>query len=101
MFSVGEMPEPRFSMGVVSFEGLIYVVGGCTTSSRHLADLLSYNPVTQEWTYLAPMQTGRSQLGVAILGNTNYLQINIQTFQKQSPHKFPYFRKTHVCCWWQ
>lgn len=65
---IGEMPEPRFSMGVVSFEGLIYVVGGCTTSSRHLSDLISYNPVTQEWTNLAPMQTGRSQLGVAILG---------------------------------
>lgn len=72
--NLGEMPEPRFSMGVVSFEGLIYVVGGCTTSSRHLADLISYNPITQEWTYLAPMQTGRSQLGVAILGSLSLLK---------------------------
>lgn len=60
---VGDLPEPRFSMGVVSFEGkrvalklscankyksnvifyflgLIYIVGGCTTSSRHLPDLI-------------------------------------------------------------
>jgi actin-binding protein IPP len=37
---IGNLPEPRFSMGVVSFEGLIFIVGGCTTSSRHLPDLV-------------------------------------------------------------
>lgn len=28
---------------------LIYVVGGCTHQTRHLKELLSYNPVTSEW----------------------------------------------------
>lgn len=37
---IGNLPEPRFSMGVVSHEGLIYIVGGCTTASRHLTDLI-------------------------------------------------------------
>lgn len=37
---MGELPEARFSMGVVSFEGLIYIVGGCSSSSRHLPDLI-------------------------------------------------------------
>jgi actin-binding protein IPP len=54
--TVGKLPEPRFSMGMVSFEGLIYIVGGCTQASRHLPDLISYNPVTQEFTYLSKMQ---------------------------------------------
>lgn len=89
------MPEPRFSMGVVSFEGLIYVVGGCTTSSRHLSDLISYNPVTQEWNNLAPMQTGRSQLGVAILG---MLVNKISLTERRI--SFLLFRKIYVCCWW-
>lgn len=38
----GDMPEPRFSMGVVTFEGLIYIVGGSTNSRRHLPDLIRY-----------------------------------------------------------
>lgn len=30
------LPEPLISMGVVSYEGLIYIVGGCTHLKRHL-----------------------------------------------------------------
>lgn len=51
---------------------MIYIVGGCTTSSRHLPDLISYNPVTQEFTHLSKMQTARCQMGVAILGRNLY-----------------------------
>ncbi|VVC37291.1 Hypothetical protein CINCED_3A013809 [Cinara cedri] len=67
------LPEPRFSMGVVSFEGLIYIVGGCTRTKRHLQDLLSYNPVTGEWSILAPMLVPRSQMGVAVLDKHLYV----------------------------
>lgn len=70
---MGDMPEARFSMGVVSFEGLIYIVGGCTTTTRHLPDLISYNPVTREWTPLARMQMARCQMGVAILDRYLYV----------------------------
>lgn len=70
---VDTLPAPRFSMGVVSFEGLIYCVGGCTTSSRHLPDLIRYNPVTKEFQKLAPMGTARCQMGVAILGRHLYV----------------------------
>ena len=61
----GTMQEPRFSMGIVShqvqystvqyiqysttllsvLQGLIYIVGGCTHSRRHMQELVSYNPV--------------------------------------------------------
>ena len=42
---VGKMEEPRFSMGTVVFGGLIYLVGGCTHTRRHMQELVSYNPV--------------------------------------------------------
>lgn len=70
---VDDLSEPRFSMGVVSFEGLIYIVGGCSSTSRYLPDLVSYNPVTGEWTPLASMQTARCQMGVAILDRHLYV----------------------------
>ena len=38
----------RFSMGIVSYQGLIYIVGGCTHSRRHMQELVSYNPVTRQ-----------------------------------------------------
>lgn len=62
-----------FSMGVVEHHGLIYIVGGCTHSQRHLHDLLCYNPVTGEWQNLAPMLTPRSQMGVAVLDGFLYV----------------------------
>lgn len=88
---MGELPEARFSMGVVSFEGLIYIVGGCSTASRHLPDLISYNPVTGEWTKLARMQTARCQMGVTILdrhlyvvgGNSSHQEV-LQTVERYS-----------------
>ena len=39
------MEEPRFSMGTVAYGGLIYLVGGCTHTRRHMQELVSYNPV--------------------------------------------------------
>lgn len=56
-----------------SFEGLIYIVGGCTHSRRHLQDLLSFNPVTGEWSTLPPMLVPRSQMGVAVLDGYLYV----------------------------
>ena len=35
-------------MGIVSYQGLIYIVGGCTHSRRHMQELVSYNPVTRQ-----------------------------------------------------
>jgi len=68
-----KLPEPRFSMGVVSYEGLIYIVGGCTHTRRHMRDLISFNPVTGEWSVLAPMLEPRSQTGVAVLDGHLYV----------------------------
>jgi len=56
-----------------SFAGLIYIVGGCTHSRRHLQDLLSFNPVTGEWSTLPSMLVPRSQMGVAVLDGYLYV----------------------------
>lgn len=60
-------------MGVVSYDGLIYMVGGCTQHQRHLCDLFSYNPVTGEWSRLPSMSVARSQMGVAVLNGCLYV----------------------------
>lgn len=48
-------------------------MGGCTRTKRHLQDLLSYNPVTGEWSILATMLVPRSQMGVAVLDKHLYV----------------------------
>ncbi len=42
MFHVFFLQDARFSMGIVTYQGLIYIVGGCTHSRRHM-QVLSYN----------------------------------------------------------
>ena len=60
-------------MGIVSHQGLIYIVGGCTHSRRHMQELVSYNPVTNEWTTLASMLVPRSQMGCVVLNEFLYV----------------------------
>lgn len=70
---VGNLPEPRFSMGLVSYEGLIYMVGGCSMNERNLPDLMSFNPVSGEWKKLPSMSIARFQMGVAVLDDYLYV----------------------------
>ena len=81
-------------MGVVEYEGLIYVVGGCTDSRRHHKDLVSYNPVTGAWAVLPSMATARSRLAVAVLeghlyavGGTNRDDEVLSTVERYSFEK--------------
>ena len=47
-------------MGIVSYQGLIYIVGGCTHSRRHMQELVSYNPVTRQSISMAMASLVRS-----------------------------------------
>lgn len=49
------------------------MVGGCSQNQRHLADLVSYDPVSGEWCTLPPMSVARSQMGVAVLYDDLYV----------------------------
>jgi N-acetylneuraminic acid mutarotase len=51
---------------------LLYIVGGCTHQTRHLQDLLSYNPLTTEWETLSPMKVPRSQMGIVVVNGYLY-----------------------------
>ncbi len=70
---IAKMPEPRFSMGIFSHGGLVYLVGGCTHSRRHMQELVSYDPVSGEWRTYASMLVPRSQMGCVVLGDFLYV----------------------------
>ncbi|XP_071455545.1 actin-binding protein IPP-like [Hetaerina americana] len=82
----GNLPKSCSGVGAISYEGLIYVLGGCTRHRRHLPYLLCLAPPgsrshthqksnpswCSEPVRLAPMRTPRSQMGVAILHDSLY-----------------------------
>ncbi len=70
---IATMPEPRFSMGIFAYGGLVYLVGGCTHSRRHMQELVSYNPNSGEWKSYASMLVPRSQMGCAVLDDYLYV----------------------------
>jgi actin-binding protein IPP len=95
---------PLLFISSFSFEGLIYIVGGCTHSRRHLQDLLSFNPVTGEWSTLPPMLVPRSQMGVAVLdgylyvvGGTNRHHEVLQSVERYSFEEVLVFSITASC----
>ncbi|XP_042209612.1 kelch-like protein 2 [Homarus americanus] len=65
----------NFLMGIVEHRGLIYIMGGYTDDTDNdLRDLLSYNPVTEEWKNLAPMLGEPCDtISVAVLNNFLYV----------------------------
>ncbi|TRY62974.1 hypothetical protein TCAL_05581 [Tigriopus californicus] len=70
---IAKMQEARFSMGIVPYHGLIYLVGGCTHSRRHMQELVSFNPNTGEWSVHASMIVSRSQMGCVVLDDHLYV----------------------------
>lgn len=49
------------------------MVGGCTANQRHLADLLSFDPLIGKWKTLPSMSVARSQMGVAVIDDYLYV----------------------------
>jgi len=54
--------------GVGVLEGPMYAVGGHDGWS-YLTTVERWDPQTKMWSYVAPMSTARSTVGVAVLGN--------------------------------
>lgn len=87
----GRMTVGRYAMGVLGHEGLIYVIGGYNDLNSELDLVESYNPVTNEWTTLAPLHTKRAYVGVAVLhdniyavGGSNEKNPALQTVERYS-----------------
>jgi len=74
--SKASMRVPRVGLGVVAVEGKIYAIGGSTTPvfySTNLVDVNQmYDPISDTWTYLAPMPTSRSHFAIATYQNKIY-----------------------------
>lgn len=67
------MPTPRCNLAVVTFNGLIYAIGGTNTSgSLKYATVEIYNPPTDTWTTGAPMPTARQHLAAVGLNGMLY-----------------------------
>ena len=65
--NVSEMNYCRRNAGVVTHNGLLYVIGGDDGSSN-LQSVEAYSPKTDSWTVLpAAMSLGRSYTGVCVI----------------------------------
>lgn len=83
-----KLPESVLGMGIVSYDGLIYIVGGCN-GQRH-SSLISFNPVTGEWETLAPMLVPRSHMGVAVLDSHLYVVGGTSKYSLYSVEKYSF-----------
>jgi len=56
------MHAKRLGVGVVVVNRLLYAIGGFDGNER-LASVECYHPENNEWSFLPPLQTGRSGAG--------------------------------------
>jgi N-acetylneuraminic acid mutarotase len=68
------MPSARSGVGMVSLNGLIYVLGGstCNTAVEASSDVLVYDPITTNWSQVASMQQTRYQLCAVVYNDLIY-----------------------------
>nr|7ON8_A Chain A, SAKe6AR [synthetic construct] len=72
---VAPMNTRRSGVGVAVLNRLLYAVGGYDGSPdghTHLNSVECYDPETNEWSLVAPMNTRRSGVGVAVLNRLLY-----------------------------
>ena len=67
------LPSARAGVGVAYLNGLLYVLGGQTSSGCSYSDMYTindvdcYDPTNDCWISLEPLSTGRSEGTVAVL----------------------------------
>ncbi len=66
------LSTPRSNLAVVSYENLIYAVGGQTAQGVTNA-LASYSPTADEWTSLAPKPIPVADIQAAVIGGRIYV----------------------------
>lgn len=59
-----KLPFARSNAGVCTLNGKIYCVGGNATGQNSVKDCHVFDPETNTWTSIAPLNTGRCQAGV-------------------------------------
>ncbi|XP_038841537.1 kelch-like protein 5 isoform X2 [Salvelinus namaycush] len=71
------MAKRRGGVGVATWNGFLYAIGGHDAPASSLASRLSdcverYDPQTDAWTAVAPMSISRDAVGVCLLGDRLY-----------------------------
>jgi hypothetical protein len=68
------MPTARVYPSAAVVNGLLYVIGGCTTfdCAGLTGTVEAYDPVTDAWTTKAPMPTPRREFGVGVINGVVY-----------------------------
>lgn len=72
---VAPMQNVRAELAAGALNGLVYAVGGYGDyegNSRDLRSVEAYDPSTDTWTMKASMASGRTALGVGVVGNLLY-----------------------------
>ena len=62
----------RAGLGAAAINGIIYTVGGHTTSAYLMESATAYNPATDQWTPIAALPTRRVHLGVGVIDGILY-----------------------------
>jgi len=71
-----ELPEPLNHIGMVAYDGDIYIVGGHGNLLNGVApkrDFYRYSPDSRRWSRLPPMPTARGAVAAAVIGDRLYV----------------------------
>ena len=79
--NVYSMNKSRYGHGIVSAQGMLFVVGGIYRDGFPQKSVECFNPMIGRWNEIAPLITARSELAVAVLG-VNLYAIGGQDSQK-------------------
>lgn len=66
-----EMPIFISKAGCATLNGIVYLIGGFN-GSRHLRMVVTYNPMTDKFSYISSMHYVRSEVGVGVLNDRIY-----------------------------
>jgi len=66
------LPNAIYNFGTATVNGIIYCIGGNTTSSVYLNSVYAFNPTTNTWSAKANMPTARDFFGVGVVNGIIY-----------------------------
>lgn len=69
--TLAPMPTPRYALRMAAVDGILYAVGGISTSGV-VATVDAYDPLTNTWTTKAPMSTVRGSNAIAVVNGILY-----------------------------
>jgi N-acetylneuraminic acid mutarotase len=71
--TVADLPAPITSAAAISWEGLIWIVGGLDSSCHSVSTVRTYDPATDTYGTGPALPAGRDNVGLAILGGDLYV----------------------------